>query len=110
MKNSPLAGLVIRTAVVRSPDVGYIYAADPKLEREEIPHAITFKWNAGTFVQGKCNYDAHSACRIETPEFTLVNISGAGYYSVIAASARTSGEIVEDSHPPSKTRRIGRFR
>lgn len=110
MKDTPLAGLIIRTAVVRSADVGYIYAADKKKEQKDIPHAITFKWTAGKFTRGEANYDASSACIAQHPDVALVNISGAGYYSVISANGNTCGEIFDNSRPPSKERRLGGFR
>lgn len=110
MKESPLSGLVIRTAVVRRPDVGYIYAADPKKERDEVPHAITFRWSGGTFKQGATNYDAHSICLISKPDVGLVDIAGAGYYSVVTGKGNTSGDIIDNSRPAAKQKRIGGFR
>lgn len=105
----PLKGLTIRTAVVRSPTIGYIAAADTKTEMEE-PHAITFKWNSGKFIQGDRNYNAHSLCLITRPEPGLVDISEQGYYSVTTANGPISGDILESSQPPSKEARYGGFR
>src|SRR5262245_40690459 len=110
MSTSPLNGLVIRTAIVRRPDLGFIYACDPKKEAEEIPHAIIFKWKAGSFDRGECEYDAHSACIIERPEAGLVDVSGPGYYSANTRSGITTDEIIERSQPPTKKRRLGGFR
>src|ERR1035437_9824445 len=102
MSRSPLKGLVIRTAVVRKADVGFIYACDPKREdEEENGHAITFKWKAGVFVRGECNYDAHTLCGVEYPERGLVDASEQGYYSINTRNGMTSGDIVEDSQPTS---------
>ena len=83
MTSLPLKGLIMRTAVARLPGLGYIYAADPKKEAEEIPHAITFKYKDGTFTRGEANYDAHSLTLVSQPEFGLIAVSGAGYYSAI---------------------------
>jgi hypothetical protein len=110
MKTNALAGLVIRTAVVRRPDIGYIYAADPQKEKEEIPHAFSFKWSAGAFTRGELNYDAHSACLVDKPDTGLVSLAGAGYYSLVTAKGNTTGDIVDSSRPPSKETRIGGFR
>jgi hypothetical protein len=110
MNNSAMQGLVIRTALVRRPDLGFIYACDPKQEDEEIPHAITFKWSAGEFIRGECNYDAHSLCVIESPEPGLVDVSQTGYYSVNARSGMTSDDIFRNSQPPPVKPRIGGVR
>jgi hypothetical protein len=110
MSDKPLGGLVIRTCIARRKDLGFIYACDPKKEEEEVPHAITFKWKAGAFIRGECNYDAHTACMIQYPEFGLVDASGAGYYAVNARSGMTTGEITENSTPPTRVPRLGGFR
>jgi hypothetical protein len=110
MSKSPLAGLLIRTAIVRRPDLGFIYACDPKKEQEDIPHTVTFKWKAGTFGRGECNYNAHTLCVIEHPEPGLVDASEQGYYSVNTRNGMTSGDIIENSQPASKKLRIGGFR
>src|SRR5213592_3876104 len=111
MKKSPLKGLLIRTAVVRRLDLGFIYACDPKREDIDDPHTITFKWKAGVVSQGDCNYNAHTACFIEYPELGLVDASEPGYYSVETQNGVTSGDILENSQPPpKKRRRLGGFR
>ena len=110
MSKSPFVGLVIRTAAVRRHDLGFIYACDPAKEREEIPHAIIFKWKAGVFERGECEYDAHTICVIEVPESGLVDASGAGYYSINTRNVITTVVLFENSHPPSKKRRIGGIR
>lgn len=110
MKQTPLHDLVIRTAVVRQIDIGYIYACDPKKEEEEVPHAIIFKWEAGVFEQGECEYDAHTACIIKYPEPGLVDVSGQGYYSVNTQKGITTDDILESSQPPPQKRRLGGFR
>ena len=108
-KKSPLNSLVIRTAIVREPDVGYIFSCSPQKE-EDIPHTITFRWNAGVFNQGDRNYNAHTACVIKRPELGLVDVSEQGYYSVITPKGMTSGDILESSQPPPNKRRLGGFR
>ena len=110
MSKSPLQGLVIRTAVVLRPDLGFIYAADPKQEEKDIPHAIGFRWNAGAFQRGDLNYSAHTVCHIAAPVPGLVDASEPGYYSLNAASGKTSGDILEDSDPPPKKPRRGGIR
>ncbi len=105
----PLAGLTIRTAVVRLSDRGYIAAADTKTEMDD-PHAITFTWDRGQFSQGDRNYNAHSLCIINKPELGFVDISEQGYYSVNTVNGLMSGDILEDSQPSPKEARYGGFR
>jgi hypothetical protein len=110
MIKSPLKGLIIRTALVRKPDLGFIYACDPKKQEEEIPHAVTFKWKAGEFIRGECNYDAHSVCEIEVPEAGLIDVSQAGYYSANTRKGMTTGDLFELSQPTPRNRRVGGVR
>ncbi|WLH10166.1 hypothetical protein PSH58_14705 [Pseudomonas hefeiensis] len=110
MPDTPLKGLIMRTAVVRLPGLGYIYAADPKKEADEIPHAITFKYKDGTFTRGEANYDAHSLAVVSQPELGLISISGVGYYSAIMASGTTTGDIFDDSTPAPQEPRTGGIR
>jgi hypothetical protein len=110
MKKSPLQGLAIRTAVVARPDLGFIYACDLKKQEKQVPHAVTFKWKAGVFSQGQCSYDAHTACIIQQPEYGLVDASEPGYYSVETQKGVTSGDILVNSQPAPKKRRLGGIR
>lgn len=96
-KKSPLGNLVIRTAVVVKPTLGYIYAADLKKEKKGIAHAIVFRWEKGKFKRFDDEYDAHSACIITNPEFAIVDISSAGYYSAVSKKTKVTEEIVEAS-------------
>jgi hypothetical protein len=110
MTSTPLKGLVMRTAVVRAPRWGYIYAADPKKEAEEVPHAITFRFKDGTFTRGEANYDAHSLTMVAKPEVGLIAVSGAGYYSAILPSGTTAGDIFDHATPPPPVARTGGIR
>ncbi|AEF24325.1 MULTISPECIES: WD40/YVTN/BNR-like repeat-containing protein [Pseudomonas] len=108
MTDTPLKDLIIRTAMVRQPGMGYIYAADPCKEAEEIPHAISFKYQDGKFSRGDSNYDAHSVALISKPGPGLIVVSGAGYYSALMATGTSTGDIFDDSHPkPEKPRTSG---
>jgi hypothetical protein len=108
MKNSPLSGLIIRTAIVRNRYIGYIYACDLEKERNDIPHTITFKWESGNFHQGNNDYNAHSVCIAETPLTCLLSLSEEGYYSIITAAGNYLGNIPDDSSPaPDKPRFYG---
>jgi hypothetical protein len=108
MPNSLLVGLVIRTAAARRPGLGFIYAADPKREANEEPHAVTFRYNDGVFTKGEANFDAHSLTVVTQPEPGLVAVSGAGYYSANTAKGTTTGDIFEDSTPrPPQPRTTG---
>ncbi|AGC47021.1 hypothetical protein MYSTI_05745 [Myxococcus stipitatus DSM 14675] len=110
MAQSSLKGLLIRTAVVRLPGLGYIYAADPKKEKRGVPHTVTFRFKDGVLTRGDANYDAHSLALIAKPELGLVSIAGNGYYSVITAQGSKSGDIFSDSTPAPPTPRISGIR
>lgn len=106
--DSSLQGLVIRAATVRAPDWGYIIACDIAKERDEMSHAITFKWKDGVFTAGSRGYDAHSQCLAQKPEVILVDVSAHGHYSAIATSDKASGNIFDASTPrPAKPRAHG---
>lgn len=105
MKNTPLSGLTIRTAIVRNRNVGYIFACDLEKERDEIPHTITFKWESGQFYRGECDYNAHSLCIAEIPQMCLIDLSEEGYYAVITSAGNYIGHVSDDSSPvPDKPR------
>lgn len=108
--NPLFKNLTIRSAIVRDPKIGYIYACDIQKEKKGIPHAITFKWHDGNFTKGVCNYNAQSLCFIQHPEFALVNISGSGEYTAVTKNGNISGDIFESSRDTSKKLRTGGFR
>lgn len=110
MKIAPLNGLLIRTAVVFSPDAGYIFTCDPKKMDEDIPHTIIFRWKAGAFNSVECNYNAHSVCLIEHPDLGLLNASEQGYYSVETRNGVIGGDIIDDSLPRPSQPRFGGIR
>lgn len=110
MPDTPLNGLIIRTAIARQPGLGFIYAADPQKEADEIPHAIIFKYKDGVFTRTDANYDAHSLALVSQPGLGLIDVSGAGYYSAIMASGTSTGDIFDDSTPAPKTPRTGGIR
>lgn len=110
MPDTPLNGLVIRTAIARQQGMGFIYAADPRKEADEIPHAIIFKYKDGVFIRTDANYDAHSLALISQPGPGLIDVSGSGYYSAIMASGTSSGDIFDDSTPAPHNPRTGGIR
>ncbi|MGK8436478.1 WD40/YVTN/BNR-like repeat-containing protein [Ectopseudomonas hydrolytica] len=110
MPKKPLDGLIIRTAVARIPGAGYIYAADPQKEAEDIPHAIILKLKDGELIRTEANYDAHSLAIVSQPGPGLIDVSGPGYYSAIMASGTSSGDIFDDSKPAPQTPRTGGIR
>ncbi len=109
-KKFPLDGQVIRTAVVRLSDVGYIITADLMKEKEGVSHATVFTWKAGVLSPGDRNYNAHSICIIDNPEIGIVDVSEQGYYAVTIRSGIVCGDIFESSQPISKTNRYGGIR
>lgn len=110
MIKAPLSKLAIRTAITVQPDIGYIYACDPRKEEKGTPHTYIFKWKAGDFARVECDYNVHSACIIKAPEGGRVIISEPGYYAVETRKGVFGGDIIEESQPTSSTKRVGGFR
>jgi len=110
MAKNPLSGLLIRTGAVRLPDVGYIYACDPKKENQDIPHTVVFTWKSNRFIRGEAEYSAHSCCLINHPEPGVVNVSGPGFNAVQTRNGITVGKIYENNLSEPKTRRYGEIR
>ena len=107
MATSPLKGLLIRTGAVRTPDVGYLLAGDPKREEDEEAHAVFFKWSAGKFTPGSMNFSADSCCVVTDPAPALVCVGPNGHYSITAASGKPVGNIAENSQPKPQGPRYG---
>jgi hypothetical protein len=105
-----MKGLVIRSAAVRLPDVGYIYACDPEKEKEDVPHTVVFRWSSKGVQKADRNYNAHSVCVIEQPDLGYVDVSGQGYYTINIKSGATSADIFETSEPRPAKRRLGGIR
>lgn len=110
MRTKSLENLIIRNAVVQRPGLGYIIACDLTMEEKGEPHAFIFTWEDGTFEREECNYEAHSICIIEYPTFGIVDISEPGYYTNNTEDGMFYGDIIEDSYPQPKLRRIRGFR
>src|ERR1017187_509669 len=110
MNENLLNALLIRTAVPVRLDAGYMYCSDPKRDEDENPHTIIFKWRAGIFERFECNYNAHTACIIQQPEYGLLNASEQGYYSLETRNGVVGADIIDNSQPPPKRPRIGGIR
>jgi hypothetical protein len=110
MTTKNLNDLVIRTAVVARPGVGFIYACDPERENNHDPHTYVFKWTNGSLNSVEFEYNAHSVGIINDPKHGLVNVSEPGYYSVETQSGVISGDILADSQHTSKNPRINGIR
>lgn len=99
--------LIIRDGVARGSDVGYILACDPKLEENNIPHTIFFKWCDGDLKSGSLNFDAHSICITSEPEFSLVMLASSGDYAVTTPQKKFAGNIFKGL---PKRQKYGSFR
>jgi hypothetical protein len=103
----PLKGLLIRGGAVRAADLGFLIAGDPKLEYEEIAHAISFRWKDGTFNSGKARFNINSICIIDDPEYGVVYTSDQGTYTVQTRSGTVTSNIFRDFSPPWTGARYG---
>ncbi len=107
MSKNPLSGLQIRRAVVRSPDLGFIVAGDPKLDADEVDHTIQFKWKAGVFTKATAKFAAYTLCVVDDPQIAIVKVSASGAYSVQTGKGVTTGNLFRESKPARKRRLSG---
>ena len=105
-----MKGLLIRDAFPRRVDLGFILAADPKKERDEIAHTIIYKWKSGIFTKGEAKFNAYCSCFITIPENGNIRISGSGIYSTETAGGVNVGNIHDDSQLEPKEPKYGDFR
>ena len=109
-KSSPLASLVIRTAAVRSPELGFILACDPKQIALDTDHTIAFRWKAGNFNSGSAKYNAIALSIVEKPEYGVVKISSGGVYSMETVSGIVVSNVFRDATPARSSKRYGDLR
>lgn len=103
--------LIIRTATVRDVNTGYIATFDRKREASDIPHTITFKWEAGgKFTQGEAGFSIHTTCLVSKPEFGLLQASSPGAFSYVRASGTTTGNIFREYKGNKKKEYFGDIR
>jgi hypothetical protein len=110
MKKGHLAGLSIRTGVVRSATVGYLLAGDPHKERQDVLHTRVFKWDSGAFRDGNLNFTASSCCLVANPQFALVMLASEGEYGISPETAPLAGNVFVNSEPRPKKPRYGSLR
>jgi hypothetical protein len=110
MTHDSLRGLLIRTAEVRRPDLGFILAADPELESQGVEHTVAFRWKAGVLHEGRAKFSAHSCAIVDEPEYAVVKISASGIYSIETRAGVTTGNVFRDSAPARRDQRFGDIR
>ncbi len=102
--------LVLRTGVARSASVGYIFAADIDRQSEEEAHTVFFKKDGDKWVRGESNFNVHSSCLIDSPEFGLLSMSAPGDYSLVTGKGRHPGNVFAKSAPKPQAPRFGDIR
>jgi hypothetical protein len=110
MVSSGLKGLLIRTGVLRRPDLGFLLAGEPAKEEAEIPHVAILKWKAGQITRVDAKFNAHTSCILEDPEYGVVRMSSSGGYSIETRGGVTSGNVFKDSYPGLQAERFGDIR
>ena len=110
MSKNPVQNLLIRSAVVKGPDVGYILAGDPEKESNGESFVKIFKWDQGNFSGSWANFDAHTACLVSKPEPGLVFLAQNGHYGIHLKSGVITGNIFQESKPKPKKAVYGSFR
>ena len=66
---------MIRSAIVKGPDAGYILAGDYEKRSNGESFVKIFKWDQGNFSGRWANIDAHTICLVTKPEFELIFLS-----------------------------------
>jgi hypothetical protein len=100
--------LTIRTGFVWKKDFGYLLACDPATE-EDSPHAKLLAWNQGKFSETWVKFNAHSICRILSPERGVVVVAADGHYGVFHRAVHV-GSIFRESQPPPQGTRYASLR
>lgn len=109
-ESSPLAGLLVRAAVVRDPALGFVLACDPKLAAADVDHTISFRWKSGVFNAGRAKYSAIALCIVERPEYGVVKVSASGVYSVETRAGIAVSNLFRDASPARSSPRFGDLR
>jgi len=100
--------LNIRTGLLWKRDFGYLLACDPATE-ENSPHAKLFAWNKGQVSESWVKFNAHSICRISSPDRGIVIVSSDGLYAVFSRTVHV-GSIFRESQPAPREQRYGSIR
>jgi hypothetical protein len=105
-----VGNLVIRTGVVRSASVGYLFAADLQRQEDDEPHSVFFKRDGDKWVPGHTNFNVHSTCLIHWPEFGLLSMSASGDYLLQTAKGPKGANVFAKSTPKPAKPRYGDIR
>ncbi len=100
---------LIRSAVLRSGDIGYLIVCNPE-EEQDNPHSEILKWDGSINRIGSRNFNSQSICMCDVPEFGYVDIAELGYYCVTTKSGVIGGNVFEACDPQKKHVRSGGFR
>lgn len=108
MKSPDIDNLIIRGAVVRDKNVGFILACDPEEIDNDEQHTYLFTYHKGKFSSGRVNFNAQDCCIVNSPEFAVVSISAQGHYSAEARSGFTADNVFKRTK--SEKQKFGDFR
>jgi hypothetical protein len=107
--SSPAAeGWLLRTGFAVRAGVGYLLACDPKTE-ENSPHAKILVIQDGKKFESWVKFNAHSICRIESPEPGVIVLDGEGFYALFGKQVH-AGNIFNESLSSPPQPRYGSFR
>lgn len=91
--NKKLMNLSVRTGAVQNKNLGYILAADPDKDEEEVLHTHLFECQSGNFKPIEFDFSAHTCCVISSPGAGLVIVAGFGEYGVLIDDDIFEGSI-----------------
>jgi|GEM_PF-372254 len=93
MKKKILSGLSIRSAAVRTPNVGYIMAGNPEKDNRGILHTNLFRWESGNFEKSSSNFSAHTCCVATVPVSAFIQLAGFGEYGISTPEGIYAGNV-----------------
>lgn len=99
---------LFRTGIAIKPDLGYLLACDPSTE-ENAPHAKIIVVQGDKLFESWVKFNAHSICRITSPENAIVVLCGDGFYALFAKQVH-AGNVFKETRPDRQVDRFGSFR
>jgi hypothetical protein len=99
---------LFRSGIAIKRGVGYLLACDPKVE-ENSPHAKVVAIQGDKRFESWVRFNAHSICRVTTPENGVLVLCSDGFYAFFARQVHT-GNLFTETPAPSKEVRFGSMR
>jgi len=105
-----IQGAIIRAAVVRRKELGFIIAGDSAREEADELHTLRYMWKAGELTQTEANYEAHTLTIVERPGFGVLQAAKSGDYSIETMDGVASGNIFDLTSKTTSEPRYGQIK